>query len=88
MATLSVRVPDGLEERLERLVKATGRTRSFLAVDALKRYLEQEEWQTGAIRRAVERADKGEAKYVSHEDVDAWLATWGDEQEQEGPECK
>jgi RHH-type rel operon transcriptional repressor/antitoxin RelB len=88
MTTLSVRIPDEIDTRLEKLVKATGRTRSYLAVDALQRYLEQEEWQTQAIKRAVERADRGEARYASHDAVDAWLSTWGTESERDAPECE
>ncbi|MCK9532780.1 MAG: hypothetical protein M0R77_20035 [Gammaproteobacteria bacterium] len=41
-------------------------------MDALQRYLDQEEWQT----QAITRADQAEARYASHEAVDAWLASW------------
>jgi predicted transcriptional regulator len=88
VSTLSVRIPEEMESRLEKLAEATGRSRSFLAIAALQRYLEQEEWQTGAIQRAVERADRGEARYASHESVNAWLAGWGTESEGEAPKCE
>ncbi len=88
MASLSVRFPEELEHRLEELSQVTGRTRSFLAIDALRRYLNQEEWQTQAIKTAVDRADSGEARYASHESVDAWLESWGSEQEKEPPKCE
>lgn len=88
MTTLSIRVPDEIGEQLEQLAESTGRTRSFLALDALRRYLAQEEWQTQAIRAAVEKADNGTAKYVSHDAVDNWLASWGSEEEGDAPECR
>lgn len=88
MATLSIRVPEEISEQLEKLAESTGRTRSFLALDALRRYLIQEEWQAQAIRTAVERADSGTAKYAHHKDVDHWLAGWGTDAEGDAPECK
>ena len=88
VATLSIRIPEELGEQLEKLADATGRTRSFLALDALRRYLAQEEWQAQAVRTAVEKADSGSAKYTSHGAVDQWLAGWGTDEEGDAPECK
>lgn len=88
MSTLSIRVPDELGEQLEKLAQATGRTRSFLAVDALRRYVSQEEWQINAISSALERADNGTAKYADHATVDEWLSNWGKASERDAPECK
>jgi len=88
VATLSIRIPDEIGEQLEKLADSTGRTRSFLALDALRRYLAQEEWQAQAVRTAVEKADSGTAKYASHDAVDHWLAGWGTDEEGDAPECK
>lgn len=88
MTTLSIRVPDEVAEQLEQLAKSTGRSRSFLALDAIGRYLTQEQWQIQAIETAVKRGDEGSAKYASHEEVDAWLASWGTQDETDAPECK
>ena len=57
MATLSIRIPEEIGEQLEKLAASTGRPRSFLALDALRRYLAQEEWQAQAVRTAVEKAE-------------------------------
>ena len=88
MANLSIRVPEEIGEKLDKLAESTGRTRSFLALDALRRYLAQEEWQAQAVRTAVVRADNGTAKYAGHDAVDRWLAGWGTSAEIEPPECK
>ena len=88
MATLSIRVPEEIGQQLEKLAESTGRSRSFLALDALRRYLDQEAWQAQAVRTAVERADKGTATYASHDDVDHWLAGWGTDAEGDAPECE
>jgi len=88
MATLSIRVPEEIGERLEKLAESTGRTRSFLALDALRHYLAQEEWQAQAVRNAVERADSGTARYAGHDTVDQWLSGWGNDEEGDAPECE
>ncbi|MEM1132853.1 MAG: ribbon-helix-helix protein, CopG family [Pseudomonadota bacterium] len=39
---MTIRVPDELHERLMRLTKATQRSRSWLAADAVARYVDRE----------------------------------------------
>src|ERR1700732_4774713 len=43
--TFTVRVEPRVKKRLEKLAKSTGRTRSFLAAEALNDYLDLNEWQ-------------------------------------------
>jgi len=86
--TLSVRVPAELRDQLEHLAEATGRTKSFLAVEALRSYLEIQAWQVQAIQMAIEEADSGKAKFASHEQVTAWLNNWGTDNDREVLECK
>ena len=49
--TFSVRVESGIKKRLEKLAKSTGRSRSFLAAEALNGYLDVNEWQSPALSR-------------------------------------
>lgn len=86
--TLSVRVPPELREQLEDLSEATGRTKSFLAVEALRNYLEAQAWQIHAIETAIEEADSGKAKFADHEQVVDWLKTWGSDKKKGAPKCK
>jgi predicted transcriptional regulator len=72
-----------LKARLERLAKATHRSRSYLASEAIRRFVELEEWQVQGIGEALVQADRGEG--VEHEQVDAWLASWGSDPESEPP---
>ncbi len=63
---VSLRLPDEMKERLDRLSKSTKRSRSYLASEALGEYgeyIERHEWQIAVI----DEADKGEM--VSHEAV-------------------
>ena len=43
--TFSVRVGRSTKSRLEKLAKNTGRSRSFLAAEAISAYLDTNEWQ-------------------------------------------
>ena len=75
MATnLTVRLDTGTKKSLDQLAKATGRTRSFLAQDALRRYVEEEAWQVAEIRKAVQEADAGE--FATDEEVTKTLKKW------------
>ena len=57
---LNVRLPIELAAQLDALTKATGRTKSFLAVEALEAYIEQQIWQIAEIKAGIEEADRGE----------------------------
>lgn len=60
MTTLTLRISDDIKQQLAVLAKATGRTKSFLAVEAIRAYLQQEAWQVAEIRQAVDEADAGD----------------------------
>jgi RHH-type rel operon transcriptional repressor/antitoxin RelB len=82
-ATFTVRVDVTAKKRLERLAKSTGRSRSFLAAEAIKEYLDVNEWQVAGIKRAIASLDRGEG--VSHERVSDWVASWGSRKERPIP---
>jgi RHH-type transcriptional regulator, rel operon repressor / antitoxin RelB len=79
--TITVRVNPQLKAKLEALAKSTRRTKSWLAAEAIAAYIEQESWQIQEIETALEQADSPETKWITHEDVSAWLKTWGTEDE-------
>ncbi|MCW2484533.1 ribbon-helix-helix protein, CopG family [Candidatus Symbiopectobacterium sp. NZEC127] len=57
MSVMSVRLNDEVTAQLEALAKATGRTRSFLAGQAIEDYLAREAWQIVEIEQAIKEAD-------------------------------
>ena len=81
--TFTVRVDTGVKKRLERLAKSTGRTRSFLAAEAITEYLELNEWQVAGIKRAMASLDRGEG--IPHYLVKDWVASWGSTNEKPVP---
>ncbi|MGS5086354.1 CopG family ribbon-helix-helix protein [Hydrogenophaga sp. A37] len=72
---LNVRLPVELHAQLEQLVQATGRTKSFLTVEALKSYVSQEQWQIADIQAGMDEADRGD--FASAEEVSAVFAKFG-----------
>jgi RHH-type rel operon transcriptional repressor/antitoxin RelB len=81
--TFTVRVETTVKKRLEKLAKSTGRSRSFLAAEALGEYLELNEWQVTGIRKAMASLDQGEG--APHEQVRAWVRSWGGKRERPTP---
>lgn len=57
---LTVRISKDIFERLDRLAKATKRSKSFLAAEAIEEYLSIQEWQVQAIHDGIKAADSGE----------------------------
>jgi len=81
--TLTVRVGAAAKKRLERLAKSTGRSRSFLAAEAINEYLDVNEWQVAGVKRAIASLDRGEG--VPHEQVKDWVTSWGSSRERPIP---
>jgi RHH-type transcriptional regulator, rel operon repressor / antitoxin RelB len=81
--TFSVRVETGVKKRLERLAKSTGRSRSFLAAEAINEYLDVNEWQVSGIKRAMASLDGGEG--IAHDMVKDWIESWGSADEKPVP---
>ena len=67
--TINVRLPEALFNQIEELAKATARTKSFLAIDALTNYVQRESWQIRDIHEGVKEADSGE--FATDEQVKA-----------------
>ncbi|MBF0507201.1 MAG: CopG family ribbon-helix-helix protein [Nitrospirae bacterium] len=85
--TITFRIDPKTKERLEKLAQATDRSMSYFIGTALEKVIEQEEWQIGEIKRRVEIADRPGAKFIPHEDIEAWLKSWGTKKERKPPKC-
>ncbi len=81
--TFTLRVDSSTKKRLEKLAKSTGRSRSFLAAEALDAYLALNEWQVSGIRSAIASLERGEG--IAHETVEAWVKSWGGKRERRAP---
>ena len=69
------RLPEALYNQIEALARATARTKRFLTIDALTRYLERESWQIRDIHEGIREADAGE--FATDEQVKGVFARYG-----------
>ncbi len=69
---VTIRVPATMKERFDWMAKVMDRPRNYVFVEALQRYLDQEEWQLKDILEALEEAEQEEG--IPHDEVmrDAW----------------
>ncbi len=74
MGMMSMRLPDELSNQLDVLATATGRSKSFLAGQAIRDFIERESWQIAEITQAIGEADKGD--FASDDEVNAINAKW------------
>lgn len=84
---LGVRLDEQLESRLSALAAKTRRSKSFLAKEALTRYIEEEERKQRenelTMARWEEYQETGET--VSNDAMMGWLESWGRDQEKPCP---
>ena len=72
--TMTIRLEDEVRDRLDQLAEATQRSKSFLAAEAIRAFVETNEWQIGEIRAALREADAGD--FASDKDVAALSRKW------------
>ncbi|OGI39992.1 MAG: hypothetical protein A2V91_00475 [Candidatus Muproteobacteria bacterium RBG_16_64_10] len=72
---MSVRVSDDVAQRLAKLANVTGRSKSYLVVQALEEFIAHQEWRVKAIRLGIRQADTG--KLVEHKEALKVLNKWG-----------
>ncbi len=65
---IAVRVPKDIEDRLDRLAKKTGRTKTFYVREAILEHLEELE-EVYLAQQVLEDLKAGKEKTVSIEDV-------------------
>ncbi len=84
-ATLSVRLKPKTKRRLAKLAEASGRSSNYLISDAVESYVADQERLLAEIRKADRHLKTGH--YIRHEDMKAWLLSWGTNKELPPPRC-
>ena len=75
MSVMSVRLPDEVEQQLGQLAQSTGRTKSWLANQAIQDYLAREAWQITEVEAALREANAGD--FVPEKEMMAQFNRWG-----------
>jgi RHH-type rel operon transcriptional repressor/antitoxin RelB len=84
--TLTVRLTPEVKQRLESVAQRVRRSESLLAAEAIEEFLAVQEWQLAAIEEGIAAAERGEL--IPHEDVRAWVESWGSGHELPRPRAK
>ncbi|MGJ3699643.1 CopG family ribbon-helix-helix protein [Variovorax sp. AFSI2.2] len=71
---MTIRLDDEVKNRLDHLADATQRSKSFLAAEAIRAYVETNEWQIGEVRAALKEADAED--FASDKEVAALARKW------------
>ena len=72
--TMTIRLEDELKERLEKLANATQRSKSFIAAEAIRDFVELNEWQIQEIQEAIREADADD--FATEQEVKKVLEKW------------
>ena len=73
--TMTIRLEPEIKSRLGKLSAATHRSKSFLAAEAVREFIEANEWQITEIENAVKEADAGD--FASDQEVWDAFNKWG-----------
>lgn len=73
--TMTIRLEPELKTRLDQLAEATHRSKSFLAAEAIRDFVDLNEWQVQEIRAAIKEADEGD--FATDKEVNKTFNKWG-----------
>jgi predicted transcriptional regulator len=71
---MTIRLEPDVKKRLDRLAAATDRSKSFLAAEAVRAYVENNEWQIEEVRAALEEANTED--FATDKDVAKLARKW------------
>jgi RHH-type transcriptional regulator, rel operon repressor / antitoxin RelB len=71
---VTLRLDGTLTGKLDKLARATRRSRSFLAAEAIRDYVDLNSWQIEEIHKALGEADRGE--FASENEVKRVAKKW------------
>jgi RHH-type transcriptional regulator, rel operon repressor / antitoxin RelB len=72
--TITVRLDEDLKDQLDVLAGATRRSKSFLAVEAIRQYVDNNAWQIAEIQASLREADADD--FASDEEVATLSRKW------------
>jgi len=72
--TMTIRLDETLKDRLNKLAAISNRTKSFLAVDAIEKYIALNEWQMNEIKDALIEAENDD--FANKKQIDDVFNKW------------
>jgi predicted transcriptional regulator len=80
-----LRLKPGSKRFLAKLAKSRGSSSTFLASDVVESYIADQQRLLTEVRAAEREVASGH--YIKHEDMKAWLLSWGTTRELPPPKC-
>lgn len=71
---LTLRLDSKLKKRLDQLSLAMSRSRSFVAAEAIREYVELNDWQIAEVKKALAEADHGD--FATDREVKLTVRKW------------
>ena len=84
-APVSVRLEATLNDQVTAIAAVLDRPKSWVIEQAVRDFVAVQEWQLAAIDEGIKAADKG--RIAAHDDVVAWVRSWGRSDELPMPKC-
>lgn len=86
---VAIKIDIDIKERIKRLASARHRTAHWLMREAITQYVEREEKREAFRQDTLKAWDEYRATglHATSEEVDAWLANWGTDDELPTPTC-
>jgi len=85
-APVSVRLEAALNDQVTAIAAALDRPKSWVIEQAVRDFVAVQEWQLAAIDEGIKEADAG--RVIAHDDVVAWVQSWGQPDELPMPKCE
>lgn len=86
---VAIKIDPEIKERVKRLAEARHRTPHWLMREAISQYVDREEkreaFRQDGLKAWREYQETG--LHATAEEVEAWLASWGTDNELPAPEC-
>lgn len=85
----SIKLDEELKGRIHTLAQARRRSAHWIMREAISQYVEREEKRESFRQDTLKAWDDYQATglHATAEEVDAWLESWGSDNEQSAPEC-
>ena len=80
---LTIRVRPELKSQLDQLGQTLQRSKSYLAEQAIARYIKDNAWQIAELAQAEQEINAGQ--FISGSEVEQYLDSWGSENELSAP---
>jgi RHH-type rel operon transcriptional repressor/antitoxin RelB len=71
---MTIRVDRRTKSRLEKLAKAMDRTKSYVAAEAIRAYIDLNEWQIAEIKAGLKEANAGD--FAAADEVQVVMKKW------------